>query len=426
MSENSDAWQKVFDRLDLPARLRERGVCFLTADELKLHGSREPRLMAKIDTLQERPAIFGEHQVNLFPIKNGQYALFKDPENSTYFKLGSLWEGVSARSYHAPGLGGRFDTLAAGRAFSESQAIDFAFIASLLRTFFGDPAAQLTLRGRLFSDRFSFRPPGQASPIEVNKVQIEVDAGYEGDSIFLIEAKIGKRDDFNIRQLWYPFLNWSAKSRKRIVPILLNYTNGQYFLSEFAFSDRFGDLSVVRSECHVINDSPFAALDWEGLWTQVPAEPEAAPFPQADDLDKVIDVVKLTAGGPAEKAQIADYFEFDERQGDYYANAAKYLGLIERSAEGFQPTARGVAFNQLATRAERTLAVAEQLLRRPSFRRAIGLLRERNFLLASLGGQELAGIIAQETGLNLTTAHRRAMTVRCWLTWLVKNSQAAA
>jgi hypothetical protein len=51
------------------------------------------------------------------------------------------------------------------------------------------------------------------------------------------------------------------------------------------------------------------------------------------------------------------------------------------------------------------------------------LLRERNFLLASLGGQELAGIIAQETGLNLTTAHRRAMTVRCWLTWLVKNSR---
>src|SRR5262249_26054261 len=257
MSENSDAWQRVFDALNLSAQLRERGICLLRAEALKLHGRREPRLMAKIDSLQERPPVFADHQVNLFPLKNGEYALFKDPENKTYFKLNGRLDHLPIQSYSAPGLPGRFDTFPEAKSFSESQAIDYAFIASLLRTFFGDPTAHLTLRGRLFSDRFSFRPPAQLQPIDVHRVQIEVDAGYEGaEKIFLIEAKIGKRDDFNIRQLWYPFLNWSVKSRKEIVPILLNYTNGQYFLTEFAFAEQFGELSIVRSECFTINEEP--------------------------------------------------------------------------------------------------------------------------------------------------------------------------
>ena len=423
MTENSAAWQRVFDQLDLQTALRDAGLCHVTADALKIHGLREPRLMAKIDSLQERPAVFAQHQVNLFPVKNGEYVLFNDPENKTYFNLEALLDKAPC-AYHSAHPLARFDTLPDDRQFSESQAIDFAFVASLLRTFFGDPTAQLTLRGRLFSDRFSFHSPNGGQPIAVQRVQIEVDAGYEGsDSIFLIEAKVGKRSDFNIRQLYYPFLNWAAKSRKKIVPILLTYTNGQYFLTEFAFSDRFGDLTVIRNECYTINDSPIARIDWARLAHETRLEREEIPFPQADDLDKVIDLAKLAGTGVNDKAQFADFFEFDERQGDYYANAAKYLGLLERGRSGFQLTQLGAVFSRLPARAGRTIFVARQLLKRPSFRRSIDLLMGRNFLLASLGPRELAAIVADETGLNLTTASRRALTLRSWLTWLLKNSQ---
>jgi hypothetical protein len=47
MTENSVAWQKVFERLDLPKVLGQEGICYVTADELKEYGVREPRLMAK-------------------------------------------------------------------------------------------------------------------------------------------------------------------------------------------------------------------------------------------------------------------------------------------------------------------------------------------------------------------------------------------
>jgi hypothetical protein len=425
MTENDAAWQKVFEALDLASGLRDRGFCCLTADELKAHGRREPRLMAKMDTLRDRPAVFEEHQVNLFPVRNGRYVLFKDPGNRTYFRFGGALDQVLPQRHFSPIDLGRFDTFPAGDQVSESQAIDFAFVAGLLQRFFGEAKVHLTIRGRLFSERFAFRPPAAEQDIEVSKVQIEVDAGYEGaDAIFLLEAKVGRRDDFNIRQLYYPFLNWSAKSRKRIVPIFLTFTNGQYFLTEFAFAPRFGDLSIVRTECWSINDSPIADIDWPRLFREVACESEAAPFPQADDLDKVVDLVKLAGSGLADKTQFAEFFEFDERQGDYYANAAKYLGLLERDGHGFQLTELGAAFNRLTARAERTTCIARQFLKRPALRRIVELLAARNYLLASLGEEEISGIIAESARLNPTTARRRALTARVWMAWLLKNSRA--
>jgi hypothetical protein len=423
MTENDQAWQLVFDALNLRAALQAEGRCYVTADELKAHGKREPRLMAKMDTLHDRPQVFREQEVNLFPVKNGRYVLFRDPENKTYFRFGASLESLTARNYPASVDLNQFDTFPRGNQLSESQAIDFAFLSGLLPHFFGDAQARLTVRGRLFSEPFGFQPPAGEARIEVSRVQIELDAGYESpDRLFLLEAKVGKRDDFNIRQLYYPFLNWSARSRKKIVPIFLTYTNGQYFLTEFAFSPRFGELGIVRSECYTINDSPFAEIDWARLLRETPVEAEATPFPQADDMDKVVDLVRLLPAGLSDKAQFAESFEFDERQGDYYANAAKYLGLVEREGKGFQLTSLGEAFCRTTSRADRTLCLVKQLLKRPAFRRLIELLARRNLMLASLPEAEVAGLIAQDAALSPSTAARRALTARTWLTWILKNS----
>jgi hypothetical protein len=424
MTENDQAWQRVFEALHLETPLRERGFCQVSADDLKAHGRREPRLMAKMDTLRDRPAVFREQEVNIFPVRNGQYVLFKDPQNKTYFKFGDALEELRPLPFHSEARLGGYDTFGNTEQLSESQAIDFAFIAGLLPAFFKAPEARLTVRGRLFSNPFAFRTPVGDQEVAVNRVQIEVDAGYEGsEGIFLIEAKVGRRDDFNIRQLYYPYLNWSARSRKRIVPIFLTFTNGQYLLTEFAFSPRFGELGIVRSECYTINDSPFARLDWKTLLAANPDPAEQTPFPQADDMDKVVDLVGRVEEGVNTKARIAEFFEFDERQGDYYANAAKYLGLLLREGVEFRLSPAGTAFCRTRARAERTQILARQLAVRPVFHRLMELLCQRNRLLASLGEEEIAGVIGECAGLNPTTAARRALTARNWMAWLLKNSQ---
>ena len=88
MAERDEAWQRFFEQTDTLRQIEQQGYCYVTADDLKLYGQREPRLMAKIDTLAERPRAFKEHHLSIFPTRNGVYILFRDPDTS---HLLSLW-----------------------------------------------------------------------------------------------------------------------------------------------------------------------------------------------------------------------------------------------------------------------------------------------------------------------------------------------
>jgi uncharacterized protein DUF6997/uncharacterized protein DUF6996 len=434
--ERDEAWKRVFERMPVAESIARDGLFHVTADELKLHGGREPRLMAKIDTLAERPAILAEQGLALFPVRNGRYVLFPDPDGKCFFRF-KAGDEPPVRAFRSAVDLNRYDTYPRGQDSSESQALDFAFLSSLLPAFCGDPSMRLTLRGRLFSGDFRFHTPAGRLPIDVSRVQIETDAGYEGEEgIYLVEAKRGRREDFHIRQLWYPGLHWAGRTRKRVVPIFFTYSNGQFFLTEFAFGEAFGDFRIVRNRAYCLEE-PLAELDFPALLeAAAPAvqgkaaggkdsdfagpEPEGT-FPQANDLDKVVDLVQAAAGDGLNKSQIADTFGFDERQGDYYANAACYLGLLRRAQGNFEVTPAGSAFNALRSRAERTGSLVGLMLAIPSLREALRLLVEREFRVEKIGNGELAALIRERTGLTASTPERRASTLRAWLVWIARN-----
>lgn len=55
-------------------------------------------------------------------------------------------------------------------------------------------------------------------------------------------------------------------------------------------------------------------------------------LPQANDLDKVIDVMTFVHYNPGcSNKEIADYIGFAERQAKYYADACVYLDLVDES-----------------------------------------------------------------------------------------------
>jgi hypothetical protein len=257
-------------------------------------------------------------------------------------------------------------------------------------------------------------------------VQIEVDAGYESNrAIYLIEAKVGKRDSFHIRQLYYPYLEWSNRSWKKIVPIFLVYSNGKYYLSEFSFGRNFGDLAIARKACYTINESPTPYVDIPELLLRIPeeGEPKGVPYPQANDLDKVVDSIKLIGDGADDKTQLAEFFEFEERQGDYYANAGCYLGFVERERHRFTLTPLGRKFVQLESFSERTKALLSQMLARPTFRAVFHLLVAKEFKPENIENAEIARIIESHTTLTGTTPLRRASTVRSWMKWVLESCQ---
>ena len=100
--------------------------------------------------------------------------------------------------------------------------------------------------------------------------------------------------------------------------------------------NQYQSASIARQAHFLLEDKqPIPALS-SVISPRVIEPPEKIPFPQADDLSKVVDVVELLSAGPREKAGIADSFQVDRRQGDYYADGAAWLGLVEKSGGSFK------------------------------------------------------------------------------------------
>ena len=428
MTLNDEAWSKYFKTTSALREIKQKGYTYVTADDLRELGGREARLMAKLDTLDSRPQVFKENVLTIFPVKNGEYIIFEDPGGKSYFKFSRQLERIPIQRYDSRVDLRAFDSYPRGQSLNEAQAISFAFISSLLKAFTADENLKLTIRGRSYTGTFGFDLQELGHHVNVSSVQIEVDAGYESsDAIYLIEAKAGKKDSFHIRQLYYPYLEWSNRSQKNIVPIFFVYSNGKYYLTEFAFGKNFGDLEIVRRKCYTINESPKLYVDISELLRLIPEgeEPEEVPYPQANDLDKVVDSIKLIGDGADDKIQLAEFFEFDERQSDYYANAGRYLGFVERKDQRFVLTRLGREFVQLESLSERTKALLSQMLARPTFRAVFHLLVADGFKLENIDRAEITEIIKAYTSLTGATPSRRASTVLSWLGWILDNCQLA-
>ena len=408
-------------------KIERQGYVYVSAEDIKkASDKREPRLLAKQDTKNSRPDVFKHNNLSILPVENGKYIIFRDDPVKTYYPLEKILAEVPVEEYQPVKDYREYQSLDVRNLSSESQAIDFANLVSLLKTFTNEKELNLTIRGRQRSEKFRVVIPGNHHTVEVEGVQIEVDAGYESpEKIYIFEAKLGRVEDFNIRQLYYPFKDWSCKSTKEIIPLFFVYTNGLFYIIQFAFGEEYGELRCVKSKCFTVNEPAKQPLNLKQLLAESRTEPEPdVPYPQANDLDKVIDIItNFHSAGLTNKPAIAEFFDFDERQGDYYANAGYYLGLLKRvpSSTEFELTREGEFIAKSENRSRRNLLLLKQMLKRPSFNEVIRLFESKNRDLSLLGVDVLAPIIQKHVELNETTASRRASTVMSWMRWVNNN-----
>ena len=361
MTQNDEAWSKIFERLHLLPEIEKHGFVYVNADDIKKASDmREPRLLAKQDTKNSRPEVFKQNKLSILPVENGKYIIFRDDSVRTYYPLEKILADVPTEEYQPTKDYREYQSLDVRNLSSESQAIDFANLVFLLKTFTGEKELNLTIRGRQRSEKFSIKIPGVNHTAEVNGVQIEVDAGFESpEKIYIFEAKLGRIEDFNIRQLYYPFKDWSSQSCKEIIPLFFVYTNGLFYILEFRFDDEYGKLECIRSKCYTVNEPVKLEINLQQLLEEIHLEPEPdVPYPQANDLDKVVDIVtNFKSAGLSNKPAIAEFFDFDERQGDYYANAGYYLGLLKRVPDSteFELTREGEYIAKSENRSRRNL-----------------------------------------------------------------------
>jgi len=244
---SSKSWTKIFKDYNIDSYDFDKAPYIITASQIKKAcqeftetGEKEVRILCKQDKRQDRPSVFIERGLFLLPIKNGKYALIK---GEGYVDIPRIEEPAEIYSSE---LDFNLDTSLVGN--SEMQHLDFAYASSLIRSFMGDNTLVLTIRGRKYTPRFSFNV-GRHS-IEVKSVQTEVDAGYEGKGqVVLVEAKPASANNTIIRQLYYPFRQWQAHTKKKVVTLFFQKEGNMYSIWHFQFREvnNYNSIELVES-----------------------------------------------------------------------------------------------------------------------------------------------------------------------------------
>lgn len=246
---NSISWKKIFDDYRILEHNFSESPFAISAKQIKIScqdfietSEKEVRILCKQDCRHNRPDIFRENNLFLLPVKNGFYNIIKGEGYVDVPEITTEPVIYQSKLSFSP------ETSLVGD--SEMQHLDFAYAASLIRTFTEDPSLVLTIRGRKYTPNFSFFVGKQK--IDVSSVQTEVDAGYEGlNQVVLIEAKNFKAADIIIRQLYYPYKQWQSKTNKKVVTLFFDKEAGGNIYSiwqfEFENPEDYNSIKLVKS-----------------------------------------------------------------------------------------------------------------------------------------------------------------------------------
>lgn len=374
---------------------------FVSYETIKGIGG-EPRLAAKFDQSDARPQLLIDKDRFIMPTAKG-YILHK---GSAYRPLEPAIE-VRKFKCEAP------DVFTYGPGSAEHMHLRYALRQGVFADFLEtqEPLIE-SWSGRRFlaSSKYRF-----GSPIEhaIASAQIEVDMGLAlgRSEIILIEGKNARYKDFNARQLFLPYLD--AKNRApgtRVTTMFFEiHQPGVYTLRSFSFKGN--DICSIKET---------KAVKYELQFTQRVEDyvfqfNSTADVPQANDPQTVLSSVGALVDGPRTSAQMAAYLtaesgvkSYSERQGQYYANAARILGLAERvenTSKLWRITTAGSALM-----GKNTSDRQRELVRR------VGLVPSVELFLSD--GREAVEEELQQSGLSAETAKRRTDTISNWVKWL--------
>ncbi len=249
---NSKSWKKIFDDYKILENNFNKNGFVLTAgmikescQDFKKTAEKEVRILCKQDSRENQPDIMRENNLFLLPTKNGEYIILN---GKGYLDIPEIEDKPIV---YDSKLNFNLETSKIGD--SEMQHLDFAYASSIIRTFMKDESLVLTIRGRKYTPEFSFFVGKQK--IDVKSVQTEVDAGYEGkDKIVLVEAKNSKTTNTIIRQLFYPYRQWSSHTKKKIYLLFFEKRGNEYLIWQYKFKDsnNYNSISLIRSTRYVI------------------------------------------------------------------------------------------------------------------------------------------------------------------------------
>ena len=427
MDKNEEAWDRVFSDLHLKVEAAlKNGTCVIDSKALKKIGAREPRLMTKFDHYSCLPERFKKNHYSIMPISRSEYLL---GHGEMYHAL----EDIDLSRPQFKSYPDNIESLDASDITSEQNALAVAHITHMIDDFLGEET-QLTLQGRMASSIFDFRMQHALGEgydhLKVSNSQIEIDASYEGkDSITVFEAKLGLCTDFLIRQLYYPFR--MLKNRiwdKKIRLVFFTYSDKVFYFREYGYPqdefDNYNSLILLKGKAYTLEERRPLTLDsLHRLLQTTRSLPEPnVPFPQANDFNRVIDILHLAKRGIT-KEEITANYDFEPRQADYYANAGVYLGLLQKDKKSglFRLTDDAKKILELPYR-QRRIEFIRKILLHEVFKKILSLYLKNNLKEPSLN--KMLEIMRTANLFRIgkeKTYERRLSSVRKWIYWILDS-----
>lgn len=421
--KTNKAWSEILkEHPDIFDKIKQNGSYEITAKEIKRF--REPRLMTKHDTSASVPAPLKERDLNILSKSRssyvlGDFLLYHDFPDVTGLKptLRSLPD---------------FETLTPNNITSESNAINALIVSGILDDFLNGENTVETFNGRMGSGEFGFnvtRTSGEPVHIEVEGAQLEIDGGFENkDAVVILEAKNVVHNDFNVRQLYYPYRKYYDLVHKPIRLIFSQYTNLTYYLYEYEFTEieNYNSIKLLQTKVYSLENAHITATDLWELLKETPVTTTdnqnctSIPFIQADRFDRVISLMERLQSATDNTMttdEVTQFMGTVQRQAAYYPAAGEYLGLFDRQKRGTITLSENGKRVLQKGRRERQLTFAQLMFRHKIFHELFSMVLKIGRLPNSETVESLM--------LNLNvcnggqTVHRRAQTVIGWLRWLM-------
>lgn len=426
------AWKKLFALYPIEEKIILQGFYEISAEEIKQF--REPRLMAKFDHAVNLPTLFKEKGYSILPTSRGSYII---ADFDAYQKVSICHHDIITMR-----VPDHIESLTPETVSSEAVALHCAFASGILADFLGDDTLIPTVSGRMGSGTFDCTVHKKTYPeakqvVHVSNAQIEIDAGFEGlHDLVLIEAKNALAEDFMIRQLYYPYRRWHNTISKKVRPVLLFHSNSIYHLFEYTFEDPhcYNSIKLVQQRSYSIEDTTITSDKIISIARNITCTTEpGVAFPQADKLERVIDLCMQLCISPMSADEITENYALDHRQTRYYADAAIYLGLVEKHLHQ-SPHQEKTTVYSLTSTGQQIMALNYQQRHIELFTRILShkifniaflqCVTPRSQLNPQLLGtqHQIAQLIVENTSgtqLSQATRQRRASTVRSWIKWII-------
>lgn len=418
-------WNSAIQELNLDRIISEDGFARVPTSYFHSQGS-EPRLLTKFDSFSDLPNKFQANQWSLLPDSRNGYLIGP-------FEIFQGLKPIDELSFKQLDPISHIESLQWESLYSEAACLNYGFASGMFEDFLGSEVVP-AVSGRMTAGEFDFfvnDSKGSRIQLKANRPQIEIDAGYEGrDFLALVEAKNFQAVDFNLRQLYFPYRYWTERISKLVRPIFFSHFGDRFSIREYRFAEptNLSSAQLIQSKSYVVGRFTFETEEILEISKSTDSSELnwVAPYPQADDVTKLIFLFENLKGGGLTKPGIASLLEIHLRQASYYGDALRFLDLVESEnpntvGQNYRLNRNGLKIASMDSR-EIKREFARRMLCIPALNIAFQMIEGAKGYVPESRLAELVNedsFLLEKGTMSGETTRRRSKTISSWLNWVV-------